>query len=177
MIILTVTRDDKLPDWFVEQVSPYNFMHQTCRHDPFRIRNAMLKQAILDGHDKALFVDDDTKFRPEHVDMLLARNLEIVGGSYLTRRAENAICAVRNNAWVSPDVRGLLHVNMVGCGFMMLDLEFIKNLPTPWFRYEFYQNEHGERDQTSADFGLCLHAESCGYKIYCDCDCIVEHCL
>ena len=174
MIILSVVRK-KPPEWFLNQMSPFNFRYEICRHNPFHVRNKMLQQAIDDGHDKALFVDDDIRFKPEHVKMLLDRNLDIVGGSYLTRRAENAVCAVKDNCWVEPTETGLLEVDRIGCAFLLLGLKFIAQLSKPWFRHEFFVDEHGERGQTSADFGLCLHARTSGFKVYLDCDCIVEH--
>lgn len=159
-----------------------------------RARNAMINSEksnlvsqTLSGFDYFLCVDADTGFTVDHVKQLLAHELDIVSGAYLHKHDASRIVA----GWfkpvegislmqdrVSPDQTGLLEVDWVGAGFLLLKREAIESLPYPWFTcLEInYESTDGPCAQVvSDDLGFCMKARQNGARIMLDADCRVDH--
>jgi hypothetical protein len=172
MIILTPTRNQTPEHWFIKQCAQYEFEFQHCPHNLFKCRNALLELAISRGHGVAIFVDDDIIFTQHDVEKILRHPQKIVSGAYVTRRKAGCYCACSGSQWVGIASRGFIGIEKCGAGFLKIDLSILPSIPRPWFRHEFVGDT-----QTSEDFGFCIHAMRSGFKIWLDCDCIVNHLL
>lgn len=159
-----------------------------------RARNAMINgeksnlvNQKLSGFDYFLCVDADTGFTVDHVKQLIGHDLDIVSGAYLHKHDATRIVAgwfkevegisLMHNR-VAPDQAGLIEVDWVGAGFLLLKREALESLPYPWFTcIEInYNSPEGPCSQVvSDDLGFCMKARQNGAKIMLDADCRVDH--
>ena len=137
--------------------------------------------------DYYLAVDGDIVFTPGNVRQLLAHNLDIVGGAYLSRPIPEGFTAgnffddtrvVSHGKFLHKSSTGLQEVDWIGMGFTLIKRGVFRRMFYPWWRERVetmtvdgiaYAANSGD------DVGFCIGAREAGYKIYCDCDCAVEH--
>ncbi|MDC0336495.1 hypothetical protein OAN24_06355 [Pseudodesulfovibrio sp.] len=159
-----------------------------------RARNAMINgeksnlvQQTLTDFDYFLCVDADTGFTVEHVKQLLAHDENIVSGAYVHKHDASRIVAgwfkeiegvSRMEDRVDLDATGLIEVDWVGAGFMLLKRKALEAMPYPWFSCDEiqYNSDKGPCAQVvSDDLGFCIKARKNGQKIMLDADCRVDH--
>ena len=134
--------------------------------------------------DLLLFVDYDIEFTAAHVEMLIAAQKDIIGGLYLRgddRYEAGHHSEIRGRAQHklrAGNGSGIVTVDYVGAGFLMIDKNVFENLPFPWFRFELVEWEVNGKYYamtTCEDVGFCMHAQKKGFIISAHTGCIVKH--
>ncbi len=174
-------------DFEVEIVTQQGSNVPLARNAMINNKESTLLHQKLSGFDYFLCVDADTGFTVDNVKQLLARNLDVVGGAYVHKHTPNRIVA----GWfgetegistmedrVMQDRTGLIEVDWIGAGFLLIRRETLERSPYPWFTAMEveYDSDAGPCAQVvSDDFGFCMKMRKNGIKIMLDADCRVEH--
>jgi hypothetical protein len=149
-------------------------------HDrsPARSRNDIFQEALNRGFSHALLVDNDSAPKPDALMKLLAHDVDVVSGLYLSGNyPHQPICfdtALEDGRCVPTSLRGgeagLREVAAVGFGFCLIKTSVLARLERPWVRL-------GEIDTQgwSDDLGFCRRARQAGVKVFCDLDVLVGH--
>jgi len=144
-------------------------------------------QKLNDEFTHYLFIDADVVVNEDSIKKLLAYDLDIVSGAYTSR--ESDYCYVGGHFKYENDnvvdfiniektTEGLLEVDWVGGGCLLIKKNVFENLPYPWFHYPILEKIYdGEkhRQMIFEDVGFSMHAKKHGFKIYLDCDVDVQH--
>jgi len=138
-----------------------------------KARNAALREA---KGEWLWFVDDDQAVPPQTLVRLLAREVPVVGALYLTRRYPFGPVmtdapheqGVRPFYRLTPERRGLMAVEAVGTGGMLIRRAVWEAIPPPWFTLG--QPEDGPPDGFAEDLSFCRRVRAAGIEIYCDLD-------
>jgi len=145
-----------------------------------RARNDACRALLDSSHSHLFFLDDDHGFAPVILAQLLARNLDVVCGTYLLRSWPFHVCAFRS--WkddtrvsgrplvLAPGLKGLQKVKVTGCGVLLITREVIQMIPSPWFTMGIMDSDH-----ISEDFTFFRRVEDAGYDAWLDLDVIVGH--
>lgn len=144
-------------------------------------------QKLNDGFTHYLFIDSDTVVSVEAVKKLLSYDLDIVAGAYVSRESE--YCYVGGHFKyddknivdfinIEKSTKGLIEVDWVGAGCLLIKKGVFENLPYPWFHYPIIEkmcdgDKHAE--MVFEDVGFSMLAKKHGYNIYMDCDVEVKH--
>ncbi|GBU22935.1 hypothetical protein R80B4_02848 [Fibrobacteres bacterium R8-0-B4] len=143
--------------------------------------------------DYYLAIDADVVFKPEDVIQLINQDKDIIGGAYAYRPDPTRIVAGHFNDsnkfdgdlsaknFLPNTTKGLLEVDFLGAGFLLIKAKVFETLEYPYFREELIHqtNANGETcvSVCGEDVGFFLQAKRTGIKAYIDCDCKVEHIL
>lgn len=141
-------------------------------------RNKLVENAIESGCTHILFLDSDMTFPKDLIEKLLKQDKDIVGGMYVNRHVQTTIVAYqlgknglyRNITYDKP--KGLVEVDGIGTGALLIKIDVFKNLPKPWFKFALHKPSG---NTISEDLMFCKLAKSNGYKIYCDTNCNCGH--
>lgn len=141
-----------------------------------RNRNLIIDDALAANATHILFIDDDMAFAPNSLLNLLAYDKDIVSGLYLSRSSPHLpvmfnICNGKYiRRFLKPAEHGLIEVDAVGFGFLLVQTRVFESLKPPYVR-------HGEiwQDKRNEDLGFCNRAQWVGFKIYCDLDTPIGH--
>ena len=136
--------------------------------------------------DALLFWDYDISATAEDVERLLSSGKEIVGGLYMRRNGYQyeAGChgpikgLAREKLLIGQERRGLVPVDYVGAGFLLVRAEIFRRLPYPWFESQHIEwQEEGVWHAVpgNEDVGFCMLAQKNGFPIFVDTDCILKH--
>jgi len=136
-------------------------------------RNKIVNSAIHNGCSHILFLDSDMTFPKDIISRLLKHDVDIVGGLYVNRHSPTTVCAfkkVKGNVYKnisSKDFTGLVEIDGIGTGALLIKTEIFDKLKKPYFRYGYDK----ELDKMiTEDMVFCKLAKEKGYKIYCDTD-------
>jgi len=144
-------------------------------------REKTVEDALRTDPDWILFMDSDV-VPPRDVFQRLARHgVDIVSGLYYMDNPDGVHPAMwRLDEEESPaisgyDREGLVNVDAVGFGCLLVSREVIDTLERPWFRWTKGYDDHpwdlqhqGEKPGISEDFYFCHKAQEAGYDIYVD---------
>lgn len=128
-----------------------------------------------------LFVDSDIGFDAAHVRAALAHNKPILALPYLRHENDGLYQAgdfgdearsTLNRFHVS--TVGLLELDFVGAGFLLVKREVLAGMRYPWFRHDVVEIGD-EADNRGEDVCFCIGAFEAGIPIYCDFDHPVRH--
>lgn len=140
-------------------------------------RNEAVEWALRQGMDWILWLDDDMVI-PSDVwlfTQLKAHNKDITAPLFFTRvgvklplifkeRKINENYAVLD--YITDYKKGLLEVDAVGFGCVLINMEVFRKMKKPYFQYTA---EMGE------DIYFCMKARKAGFKIYCDTNIVIGH--
>ena len=169
-----------------------SYLHSLARPDGSQVqmfidrsiargRNAACEALLGSSHSHMFFLDDDHAFAPIILEQLLARDLDIVSGTYLLRKWPFHVCAFRS--WVNetrefgrplalaPGLRGLQKVKVIGCGALLIKRSVIETIPSPWFTLG-----HHDTDHIAEDFTFFRRVEDHQLDAWLDLDVILGHC-
>lgn len=137
--------------------------------------------------DYYLSLDADIAFEPEHLLQLLGRDKDIIGGAYPMRdKPELYVAGIYSkgtnyfevDSFLPSSTQGLVEVDWIGAGFTLVKADVFKRTRYPWYREEIVEYKIGDKEYArwvGEDVGFCMNAQRAGFKIYVDCDCILEH--
>jgi hypothetical protein len=139
----------------------------------FNQRERLAEEAIKDGADAILWVDSDMRFPKDALEILLSRDLPIVGVNATTRRFPVVPTALD----IDPETKDLVKVNSkgktgleqvmgVGFGMVLIKKEVFEATQKPWFWFE--QTDKG--GTIGEDIYFCAKAYDAGYQTVIDHD-------
>lgn len=139
----------------------------------FNQRERLAEEAIKDGADAILWVDSDMRFPKDALEILLSRDLPIVGVNATTRRFPVKPTALD----IDPETNDLVKVNSkgktgleqvmgVGFGMVLIKKEVFLAAQKPWFWFE--QTDKG--GTIGEDIYFCAKAFDAGYQTVIDHD-------
>ena len=139
----------------------------------FNQRERLAEEAIKDGADAILWVDSDMRFPKDALEILLSRDLPIVGVNATTRRFPVKPTALdidpETNDLVKVDSKGktgLEQVMGVGFGMVLIKKEVFEAAQKPWFWFE--QTDKG--GTIGEDIYFCAKAFDAGFQTVIDHD-------
>jgi hypothetical protein len=142
-------------------------------------RNKLVQRALDSGCEWIFFVDDDQGFPQDILLRLLAHEKPIVSGLYLNRNQPFFPIAFshRNDDGTYTPIdllslpgEGLLQVQAVGAGCLLIRREVLEAIGDNWF-------QHGRVDDwdASEDIIFCEQARAAGYEVFVDLGMPVGH--
>ena len=142
----------------------------------FDARERLAEAALKDGADAILWIDSDMRFPKDTIEIMLSRNVPILGVNAVTRQkpalptAKNFVMISENEGtWLKIDSRGkqgIEKVTGVGCGVQMTRREVFEKTPRPWF--EFLKVKGNQ--WVGEDIFFCIRAHDAGFDTYVDHD-------
>ena len=145
-------------------------------------------QKIDDDFTHYLFVDADVVPTIDVVKRLLSLDLDIVSAAYKSREQGYSFVGgvfrvnddgvVMNALKLKSDSEGLMEVDWVGGGCVLIKKKVFEKTPFPWFNYpivEVEKNGQLHRKLIYEDVGFCMNVKEAGFKVYIDCDTQVKH--
>lgn len=102
-------------------------------------REAAVIEALKTNKSHILFLDDDMGFMPHALHMLANRRLPLVACNYRKRNPPAEFIAQREGVIVetTDNITGLEPVDYIGMGFFLAETDVFRNIPQPWFGYEW----------------------------------------
>ena len=139
----------------------------------FNQRERLAEEAIKDGADAILWVDSDMRFPKDALEILLSRDLPIVGVNATTRRFPVVPTALDIDPETGNLVKvqskgktGLEQVMGVGFGMVLIKKEVFLAAQKPWFWFE--QTDKG--GTIGEDIYFCAKAFDAGFQTVIDHD-------
>ena len=144
-------------------------------------RDAIVNAAVERGYDYILFADSDMVFSAEDLKKLLAHDVGIVSGLYISRDGRNQnviykqIITRRRFPYRQPKLivdtqtTGYGAVSACGFGFALVKVEVVKCM------LKKFKSLFEPFKGVGEDIAFCIRAQQCGYTIYCDRDVKLGH--
>jgi hypothetical protein len=106
-----------------------------------RARHDLVAMALDQNCTHILFLDSDMRFPKDTLSRLLAHGEPVVGTNYARRR--HPITPVAGDEqgapiYVEDGAEGLVSVAYTGLGVMLMDLDFFRRVPAPWFQIGYH---------------------------------------
>ena len=129
-------------------------------------------------YDYVLWIDSDQVFEPEHFEMLINADKEVVAAPIRTLPRNDFNCGHINaekngftkvKEFINSD---LLEVDYVGFGFILFKRGVFERLQFPYFKAVKFGDIPGELGE---DFSFCMRAKEAGIKFWVDPKCRVLH--
>lgn len=132
-------------------------------------RENLVKKALELKCTHLLFIDSDMVFEKDAFERLMKRKKDIVGVTYNVRRLP-----LQKIQWkaIGKPKRDFYEVEAVPAGFMLIDLNILKNLLHPWF---FWEVDELGNPVTGEDCWFCTRAREKGYKVWVDLSLKIGH--
>ena len=151
------------------------FLKVIYRKEQFRARNNLITNAMVNNMDYILFLDSDMYVRPDIFAKLVAHDKPITGCLYWQRGGAYEPVLMKENTksdgsltydYIRDFPRGLIEVDAIGGGCMLIKMEVLDRLPQPWFWID---------GLLGTDLQLCRNAKKLGFKVYCDTSIEIGH--
>lgn len=158
---------------------PEPYIIKTVRGSPVdRARNMCVETALESNAEYVFFLDSDVIVSPDSLQRLMSYGLPVVSGLYYTKGVDSHPCAWRffpgKGLLPVESGSGLVEVDAVGAGFLLVDTRVFRKLKPPWFRWTEGFSPHPWNVLknglgVSEDFYFCYRVkEELGLKIYVD---------
>lgn len=141
----------------------------------FTQREALTKSALAENADAILWIDSDMRFPSNTLEVMLGRNVPILGVNATTRRtpilptALNLEIGDNHHTWRKVESRGkhgIEKVTAVGFGVTLVRTEVFKTMGNPWFNILWKD----DGDIIGEDVHFCVKALDYGIDTYVDHD-------
>lgn len=144
-----------------------------------KARNELVVSAVEAKATHLMFVDSDMVFPPHAIDQLVDRQKDIVGGLFYGRMHPKAhmyrLDKDGNNQEIDikeADKKGMVEVDFMGTGFMLINMRVFEKLEPPFFRLSYDYEKFGLKgnglNPIGEDAYFCFTAKQAGFKIWCD---------
>ena len=151
-------------------------------------KSDLVYQKVNTDFTHFLFLDADVVPTIETIKKLLSYDLDVVSAAYQSREQSytfvGGIFHKNENGdfldalKLKSDSKGLMEVDWVGGGCLLIKKEVFEKVAFPWFRYpvvELSKNGNTHAKLVFEDVGFCMNLKDHGVKIYMDCDSKVTH--
>lgn len=125
--------------------------------------------------------DGDTPARGDFIDQLIARNVPVISGYYVKKRDPYSQIPVFGrvntqtyNLYQAPK-NGLLEVDWIGGGYLLVKMEVFEKIPAPWFENRNNSLPGGRRELVGEDIYFCRKVKEYGFPIHVDLNVRVGH--
>ncbi len=118
-----------------------------------------------------LFVDSDMSWPRDALHRLMDADKDIVGTNAVIRRSPYRSTVVKDGALIGKS-SGLVSVDRVGAGLLLIKRHVFEVLPKPWFYNEWLPELE---DVGGEDYYFCNKARSHGFSIWVDADIEMIH--
>lgn len=144
-------------------------------------RDAIARYGVDNDYDYVLYADSDMMFGAEDLKKLVAHNVGICSGLYVTRRGENTnvcyskIITRRRFPFRAPQLivdtqtSGYAPVAAVGFGFCLIKCSVLKSM------FKKYKSLFEPFKGVGEDIAFCIRAKRCGYQVFVDRDVKLGH--
>lgn len=142
----------------------------------FDQREKLAAEALKEGCDYIVFIDSDMRFPSDLIEVLLSRDVPIVGVNAVTRRhpvtptakvlTKEEVDGKTVYRWSNIDSRGkkgIEEVTSIGFGACMIKKEVFEALPRPWFDAGW-----GPTGVVGEDVHFCVKAGDHGFATHVD---------
>lgn len=144
-------------------------------------------QKPFDGkleYDYILWIDSDSTFNPKQLEQSIKHDEDIVGGLQAFEGGQGFTCGNLNEEYFKKhgtmpfhtqdtldrekkNKKGLIEVDYIGFGFLLIKKGVYEKLEYPWHRAEWFR--YGDiQDFLMEDVGFCINAREKGFKIFVD---------
>ena len=149
-------------------------------------RSQAVFQNAVEPYSHFLFIDSDIGFEARHVTFALRAKKPIVAMPYLRHENDGLYQAGDFETFdgsrivhAHSDTCGLLEVDFVGAGFLLVERDVFLKMRYPWFRHSVHEIECEDgsliAENTGEDVEFCKGARAVGVPIFCDFDHPVHH--
>lgn len=151
-------------------------------------RNVIAQYALDHDFDYVFFMDSDMQFPRGTLAKMLRHRAQldteepvIIGGLYNTRsdhRVNAYNWVPEQGAWAShnPELnQGLVKVDGIATGCMLLDTAVFEKVKFPWFSYQYWPGPKGHNERWSEDMVFAKLAMDAGIPVYADTDIVCLH--
>ena len=134
-------------------------------------RDQLAHMALEAGSTHVLWLDSDMMFPPDTLQRLLAHDVSMVAGNYVTRQYPHKTVAYRElHDWRSyvvnrGDGQQLIPVAAVGMGCMLTRTDLLQQMSAPLFQTTWIAET---QDHMGEDFYFCQQARALGHDIWID---------
>lgn len=141
----------------------------------FSQRENLADQALAAGAEAILWIDSDMRFPMNTLEIMLSRDVPILGVNATTRRYPVVPTAMTlevkedSHEWTKVDSRGkdgIQEVTAVGFGVTLTRADVFKQMPKPWF--DILWTDKG--GIIGEDVHFCIKAQDCGIPTFVDHD-------
>jgi hypothetical protein len=147
----------------------------------FTQREKLAEEALEWGADAILYIDSDMRFPADALNVLLSRDVPIIGVNATTRREPVVPTAMNlhldkmkqegnvRQVWTKIESRGKVgieQVTAVGFGVTLIRKEVFEKIPKPWF--DVIWTDHG--NVIGEDVAFCVKAMEQDIPVYVDHD-------
>jgi len=140
------------------------------------LRTSLVKEALnAPGVTHILWLDSDMRFPKETLIHLLAREKDIVGASYATRRYPVEPVSfdktlgqpggAKAKYFVEPNDEGVFEVGATGMGVLLTSIKVFEQTPKPWFALGYAPESEEFQGE---DIWFMLRAKEAGFTTYVD---------
>ncbi len=132
-------------------------------------RQTLLNQALESGATHMLWIDDDTKFPVQAIDVLLSRDLDYVAGNVCRKQFPLSPTAQdeHGNVIDSTGKTGVQEASWLGLAFCLIRLDAIRSTSAPHFEVLYIPDEN---KYVGEDMYFCEKMREIGVKMYIDHD-------
>lgn len=147
-------------------------------------RNTGCLKLLELGWEWLYFLDDDIIAPPDTIIRLINHNKPIISGLYYRRYNPLAPVMLKDSPngpqWITEYPTGLVEVDFVGSGCLLIHRDVLKALPPlsnrcHWFDWRCDRTDLTHLERTSEDFTFCKHARNHGFKIIVDTSIQCQH--
>lgn len=141
------------------------------------VRNQLVDIAISKGNTHLIMMDTDQVYPANTITALLEHDKPFVAAKVhrrclpydpiLQRGKIGSFTQVPDSEWENG---GLVEVDATGFGCVLMDLEAVKTLPRPYFKFDL-----NVKPYVGEDIYFWSQVKEAGFKIYVDCDIKIGH--
>jgi len=143
-------------------------------------RNKMVKKFLESDNEWLLMIDDDVVPPDNAIEVMLGHGKKVIGSLCFTSQGVGGIIPLvmkRNEVGYEIDprvgvVKGLLEVDGLGTGCLMIHRSVIKKIKKPLFNFEY---DADGVVSCGEDFNFCRKAKNAGFGIFVDTTLICRH--
>ncbi len=132
-------------------------------------RNEMVGEALGVGADYLLFLDSDMVFPCTVLKQLLAREKDIVGGTYPSRVPPHKAMGITLDYQPLEVSGGLVEMAAIPTGCLLVNMRVFETLAMPWFQHPLVERD-GVVQPQGEDYFFCDQARAAGFSVWLDVD-------
>ena len=135
-------------------------------------RNRLVDEAAKLNSTHLLQIDSDLTFPANALHRLMNHKKAVVGCTYVRRSQPHDNLTVPLNRQTVNNAAGLIAVDRLPTGMLLIDMDVFKKLKKPYFRFNVMEEckEYPEGNISGEDYHLCDAVREAGYDVFLDVD-------